>query len=419
MVLVKATIESQVISYYLNSGGYNGLPLSKLAESLEVDTEDVLELVIQMVKTGRLFIPSPYQTNPFIKAFDAPIQEQLLGIDERNPSSICLYPTEASISSSIDTSQYDDKPFTKQMVLAYPKFTPIAFRLDVLDTYQRDPRYDFYLYDFGGRIQTADNPPDQFQERDKVEIRFGVGYGDEGERMVVVYLHHLASLPGKHQRILKEFLTDQTCHVAEEFIKTTILAKFPDAISVYHAIIQEQVEINKLFRLLSRPQLFRKTFEDHRRPREFSFFMKPTLRNYGDFVHLFDKMLSENININALGNDVCREERVEMSSGEIEVRSEGSIALLEEWLLLRYSTLKGVKMSQLIKPIQEVRRLRQKPAHKITLDRYDNRYYVLQEELVGKVYVALHGIRSLLAKDPALSAYKPPTWFGKLMVKSY
>ena len=225
MCLDKRTIESQVVDHYLNSSDYNGLPLSDFAESLAVDTDDVLLLAIQMVKAGRIFIPSPHQTNPFIKAFDAPVEEQLLHIDKRNPRLICLYPTEASVSGLIDTSRYNHKPFTKLMVLAYPKLLPMAFQLDVLDAYQRDPRYDFYFYDFGGRIQIDENSLDDLQELDKVDIRFGLGYSDKGERMVVIYLHHLDSLPGKHQRIMNEFLVHEPFCVAEEFVQTTIFAK--------------------------------------------------------------------------------------------------------------------------------------------------------------------------------------------------
>lgn len=419
MAIDKQIIESQVVAHYLHSSDYNGLPLSDLAECLEVDAYDVLNLAIQMVKDDRIFVPSPYQTNPFIKAFDATVEEQLLCINERDPVFVCLYPTAASVRDSIDTSQYDDKPFTKYMVLAYPKLAPMAFQLDILDTYHRDPRYEFYFYDFGGRIQATEISSDKLQEPDTVNIRFGVGYGDEGERMVVVYLYHLDSLPGREQRIWNEFLLDQTCHVAEEFIQTTIFGKFPEAISIYDAIIQEQVEINKLFRLLNRPPLFRETFEDHQRPRDFSFFMRPTQRNFNDFVHLFDKMLSENIDIAAFGGDVSRKQRLKRSSGEVELRTKGSISLLEEWLSLRYSTSPKSRISAHIKPLKEVRRLRQKPAHSITKDRYDNQFYVRQDQLVWEVYRALHAIRSLLSTDPSLSAYKPPDWDGKWQVKSY
>ena len=418
MSLDKQTIESRVVDYYLNSRDYNGLPVPKLAKSLGVVIEDVLDLAVQMVKAGRIFIPSPYQTNPFIKVFDAPVDEQLLHIDKRDPGLICPYPTEAAISDSIDVSKYDDKPFTRLMVLANPKFLPFKFQLDVLDAYHRDPRYDFYFYDFGGRIQTAETSPGQLHEQDKVELRFGVGYGDKGERMVVVYLYHLASLPEKHQQIFKQFLTDESCHVAEEFVETSIFGRFPKAISIYDAIIQEQAEINKQFEILGRAHLFRKTFEDHRRPREFSFFIKPTQRNYEEFVLTLDNMLSENINLTAFGSDVCRKRRVKHNSGEIEVRFNGSIAMLEEWLSLQCSALPNVDIPDLVEPLKKVRKLRQEPAHSLTTDRYDNHFYVLQDELVGKVYVALHGIRCLLAQDPAHSTYEPPFWDG-FFVKSY
>ena len=112
-------------------------------------------------------------------------------------------------------------------------------------------------------------------EADRIHLPFGVGYDDEDNRVVGVYLRHLASLPGRQQRIWKESLVERECRMSEEYFKTSILAQWPESISVYEAMIGEQVEINNLFQLKGRPALFRETYEDHRRPRGFSFFVSP------------------------------------------------------------------------------------------------------------------------------------------------
>jgi hypothetical protein len=207
--------------------------------------------------------------------------------------------------------------------------------------------------------------------------------------------------------------------MCEEYYKTSILAELPATMSVYQAVIQEQVEINRLFDLMGRPGLFRETYEEHRRPRGFSFFVKPTRRQYDDFVQLLDKMLSGNINLDSFGDDVLRHRRVELADGESERQQKGSIAILEEWLHLRYPNVVSEELAAIIDPLRKVRRLRQKPAHSILRDEYDRGYYELQDILVWDVYRALNALRSVLISDDAASDYQPPSWHGRLTVKSY
>ena len=294
----------------------------------------------------------------------------------------------------------------------------MPFRLDILDLFESDPRYRFRTHDFGGNIGITDESYSQTDEEDRLELRFGVGYDDLDNRVVAVYLYQLARLSGKQQRIWKEYLVNRDCRMSEEFFVASILGKFPSSISVYEAIIAEQVEINRLFKNMKRQPLFRETYQDNR-PRKFSFFMKPTQANYDDFVHLLDKMLSENIDLAAFGADVAREERVEISENSFQVRYRASLAMLEEWVANQYPALPDDELSSIMDPLREVRRLRQRPAHVIVEDKYDNHFYVLQDELVWKVFRALEELRVLLAKHPSISNYQPQFWDGKFTVKSY
>ena len=77
-------IESQLISHYLGSGDYNGLPLSRLSlATLGVEPQSLLEVVVPLVKAGRISLPSPFQTNPHVKMFESSIDEQLCGSETR------------------------------------------------------------------------------------------------------------------------------------------------------------------------------------------------------------------------------------------------------------------------------------------------------------------------------------------------
>ena len=377
--------EKRVVSYYLESRDYNGLPLSRLAEDVGVHSNSLIEIVDRLVRIGRLSIASPRQTNPFVKAFDAPVDEQLEDLEKREPRFVCLYPTSWSVQEAIDPDAYDGRPFTKMLVLARPKLLAFPFSLDVLDIYEDDPRYSFALHSFGGRISALSEYYDRLDESDRIDLPFGVGYDNEEDRVLAVYLYRLAQLPEKHQRIWKEFLIDRECRMCDEFFTATILGQPPETISVYEAIIHEQVEINKLFELMDRPKLFRDTY-DECWPRGFSVFVKPTQEGYDHFVHLLDKMMSENIDIRAFGGDVARHRRVEVGAGEFERQQKGSITMLEEWLSRRYSALSSEERCAVIEPLKKVRGLRQKPAHRIVSDRYDKRFHDLQDELVWEVY---------------------------------
>ena len=420
MKLDTRMIEKRIVSYYLNSRDYNGLSLSTLIRDIGTNSNNIYEIVMELVKTGKISVVSPHQSNPFIKMFDAPIEEQLDGLKERNPGFVCLYPTPTSVQEEIALSAYDDQPFTKMMILTNPKLLAIPFRLDVLDMYERDPRYRFRFYDFGGTISVRSEYNDHLGEDDQIRLRFGVGHDEEGDRVVAVYLYHLAALPGRQQRIWREFLIHRKCRMYEEFFVTTILGEPAETMSTYDAIIQEQVEINRLFGLMGRqPPLFRETYEDQRRPQGFSFFMKPTKKEYDNFIHLLDKMMSENIDIDAFGEDVERHNLKRISDNEFERQPKGSITMLEEWLSLRYSALPPDERTAVINPLREVRNLRQKPAHMIVADNYDKQFYELQDNLVWNVYSALNGLRHILTQDPSVSQYDPPFWDGRPIVKSY
>ena len=412
------TVERQVVAHYLHSGDYNGLLLSNLASNLGVAPRSLVDVIVPLVTAGRVSLPAPSQTNPHVKLFDSSVEEQLLWFDDQQTRPICLYPTAVSVREVVDLNMYDDTPFTKLMVLAYPKGDRFAFLMSVLDSYQHDPRYEFRFSGFSGWIQTRDRSVDQLEERDRLNLNFGLGYDEMDDRVVVAPLYRLDMLPAKQQRIWKEFLAEGPVRVSKDYIRAAIFGQWAEAVSVYDAIALEQVEINKLFALMGRRPLFRHTYEETRPP-QFSFFVKPTQRSYDDFVHLLDKMLSDNLDIRAFHGDVEQHERRSISASEFELRPKASISMLEEWLSLRYPKAPPEEKTAIIKPLREVRRLRQKPAHRVEQDTYDKKFYTLQDDLVSKVYEALRNLRTLLATDASASSYEPPYWVRDFPVKSY
>ncbi len=66
--------------------------------------------------------------------------------------------------------------------------------------------------------------------------------------------------------------------------------------SIFDAFIEELHHINEMCKLMSHPALFKDDFKDNNKPRELCFLIRPTLKQFNEFILLLDKMISENIN---------------------------------------------------------------------------------------------------------------------------
>src|SRR5207249_1962449 len=118
---------------------------------------------------------------------------------------------------------------------------------------------------------------------------FGIGYTDARERAVVVYLRYLADLSPEHQQIWNAHVAQSPCRMNSDYARVTIDGDWAEHYSAYQALLTEQAEINKLAIMIGKPPVFRKTFEEDR-PDGFTPMLRPTKRNYDEFVHLLDKM---------------------------------------------------------------------------------------------------------------------------------
>ncbi len=148
---------------------------------------------------------------------------------------------------------------------------------------------------------------------------------------------------------------------------------------------------------------FKDDFADGRRPREFGYLLRPTLKEYNEFVHLLDKMLSENINREFFGNDVSFESEEERSDGKIVVRPKGTIQLLTDWLKGQFRTNDWSEIEEMFQTLRYLRNLRQKPAHSIKENEFDQQYVREQRELMKRVYRAAKILRVMLALHPSAS----------------
>jgi len=136
------------------------------------------------------------------------------------------------------------------------------------------------------------------------------------------------------------------------------LGEWPENISIEIAFLDELEQINNLCNLIGRPPLFRTTFR-HERPRGFGLILRPTKSNYGEFIHLLDKMVSENINRDFfVGTGIDLYRKIRKQDESIESHAKSSLSLLREWLEKNVTFEQPDVIENLLYPLKVTRSLR-------------------------------------------------------------
>jgi hypothetical protein len=140
--------------------------------------------------------------------------------------------------------------------------------------------------------------------------------------------------------------------------------------------------------------------------------LRPTARSLQDFVHLLDKLISENMDKTFFQDDIPREDTIRRKDGLHVVTPVNTLTLLERWLSKLYRTSDGRDVAQeILEPLRRVRRMRQDPDHRVNDDVYDENLPGQQDALVGAVVGALTRLRLVLNSHPrAKGAYAPAKW---------
>jgi len=416
-------ILDEIVGFYVQSKDFNGIPLDELPHRLRCSWPDLLAPLVQLIKAKKVTLTfSSVFVNPHIKAFpDLSPSQQIQKLKSEGPVGICAYPTASVIQSAVNVAQYEDRPFTKRLVLGEPQLLPLYFDLTVLERYYADPRYQFEFRDYYGSISISDlyYESESLPQRDKVFLKtFGLGYDPQDNRVVCVFLRYLFGLSPEHQQVWNAYLLPTACKMADDYYRNTILGEWAEGMSIYEAFLQEQVCINDMSRLIGRPPLFRETYRDDR-PRQFSLFLRPTRSNYYNFILLLDKLISSNINKDFFRGEIPLDKEIHRRDGKIESQQRGTLTLLNDWLRTKWRVEDDSGFEEIVQPLKKVRTLRQKPVYNISEDEFDPEYYRKQEELMVEVYGALRLIRLLFANHPKVRGYKVPDWLYKGKIKPY
>lgn len=399
---------SLATDFYLNSGDFNGYPAHHIHTEHGLSFKEIREIFIEIVASGKgTIVFGDIHPNPHIRAFvDEPVEKQLKKLKTANIEHSCLYPSVSHLSKIVNRADYQDRPFTLELALGAGQLEFRSFDLSVLEIYRNDPRYHYSNDDIRGQICVTDEffESDQMHEKDQVILEtFGFSYDAQMNRAVAAFLIYLNRLSPEHQQIWNSKRISGEFKLHPDYYRNSILGDWGSGISIFNAFIEELKIINIMCKAMGRPCLFRDDF-DRNRPRNFSFLVRPTQEEFNDFVLTLDKMMSDNINKKFFMNDISDETEEERSDGKIVVRSKGTISMLNEWLNLRFRPKDPAPINDMIAAFKKVRRLRQKPAHAVQADIFDQKFFHQQRDLIISAYSAVRTLRLIFANHPGVKS---------------
>lgn len=403
----------QVVEYYLGSNRFNGSTIKGSWDRAVVRSHiEVGE--IEVVGSGMF-------PNPHIKPFSGVSIERQLAEYDSNADHCCLYPGSQILAKVVKEGDYEGRPYTMRLAYGGGQLDGVFYDLSVLEQYRNDPRYYYWADDINGQICIRDEhyESDEVDERDKVLLEtFGFGFNDSYERCVVSLLWYISALSKAHQQIwaAKE-LPHGDFKMHPDYYRTNIVGDWGERLPICEAFIMELSVINEMANKIKSTNLFKKDYSGAR-PKEFAFLIRPTLSAFNSFVLLLDQMMSDNINKNFFKGEIAEEYDHEREDGKIEVRKKGTISILEEWIDRYFRPSDDAPIVKMKAAFRKVRKLRQKPAHSVQEDVFDQKYIKDQRQLILDAYGAVRTLRQILANHPSVKANPPDIdeqlWNGEI-----
>jgi hypothetical protein len=394
--------------------GFNGVVASALLR-VQTHPEKLRASLSAFIRDGQITaLFSRVSVNMHIKRLpDIPVDEQLRLLIDEPLETFCLYPTASVVEPRVDLSAWQDRPFSKALLLAEPQLSFRAFDMGALERYVADPRYFVHFVDYMGRMSVTDEffADAQHPEEDKVSLQsFGLGFDDQRNPCVIVYLRYLARLSAEHQQYWSSYPASDSVYISEPYFRSSVEGQFWTNRSVRHAIVEEIHLIRALTEAIWGRSLFRALPEGDV-PIGLTTFLRPTAENFNRFVMALDKLLSDSIDVKFFEGKVPLETETPRPDGKIVVQNKGTLTLLEEWLLREIIWDDPDAFRKVvIGPLREVRRLRQKPAHIITKDAFSAKYHQARKRLLRDVFNSLSNLRVTFARHPSACNIQIPDW---------
>ena len=394
----KNAILEQVLAHYLRTGDFNGMGVASLENAAD------FAAIKELISEGSLdLVRGDGHPNPHIKAFPAdPVEVQIEKIDAHGLEG-CLYPTPRLLKER-SAGAGETAPYTRALKEGAPQLSFRTFDLRALEWYRNDPRFDFDVDDIHGRILQKEGT--QVAKRavilDGLEFfEFGFAYDDEMHRAVAAFIRYLHDLPEAQQIEMQKHELVGSYRLHPDFFRTQIIGDFPERMSIYDAFLQEKVEINRICELMGKPKLFRTEYGDLKRPRGFGILIRPTTKEFRDFVLILDQLLSDDLNRDFFRGDLELNRNLTDEDGNRVAQPKGTIQLLEEWIGAKFKPAEPTDMAELFGNFRAVRKVRQRPAHIVEDNEFDQKYLAEQRQLISQAFDAVRTLRMVLEKHPA------------------
>lgn len=416
----KEELLKKIANYYLESSDFNGEPVNEIISSNKTNKK----LIEQLISGGLISINyGDKHPNSHILAFEPEsIEIQLEKFKRIDLTNACLYPTKKYLSKIVNKLKYSDKPFVLMMALGEPQLSFKAFDLSVLETYRNDPRYSFNCDDIQGNLSITSglSENDKIYKRDNVFLQtFGFAYNKTlTKRTVAVYIRYLADLSPEHQQYwFNKMLKGK--YILHPAYYATTMGSWDFNESIFNAFIEELHHINAMSVLMGKPKLFLKEYSRESKPKNFSFLLRPTLKEFNEFTLLLDILMSDNLNKDFFKDDLILENEETINDGRIKVTPKGTISLLEEWLNRVHFPAPNPK-TEMLNVFRQVRKLRQSPAHTIHDDTFNQKFFIQQRKLIIDAYKAIRTLRLIFTNHPKVKGYnKVPDWLYKGEISTF
>ena len=386
---------NEIIDYYLNSKDFNGLELCRMKNyDYDILCNLIDENLIEVLSTNEVI-------NPHIKGFDLSIPKEIQksNISSKDNYSV-LYPTPKALENI--PIKYES-PYTDLMRKGKEQFEIIYFNIEILERYINNPKFIVMDNGYRGNIYPSDEFCDDEDIGDEYIKDYGMAYKDEEilNRAIGVFIADLAGLSPQKQMLWKGFeLSNQNNYkISHGFIDNLLRGQWVEEVWIFHALIDEMKVINNQCELMGIPKLFNKTFGTHytEMPDGYRNIFLPTLKNYYDFVLVLEKMVVHNISYKTFQKSAPYIESIERKDEN--GKDKGSLVMFDEWLNKNIRTPEDLSQI-IIKPLRNIRKIRQKPAHELTSNKYDINLYKEQNDLMHDTYTAIRAIRLFFNNHP-------------------
>lgn len=416
-----------IINYYLTESKYKGLHISKVLK-LFPTLQLAKETLCHMIANEQIAIASFIKHFPFIdkneqinklkqipNEYKDTMEKYDLGnIEVRSCTKedplagIYLYPTEQTLDSYLGTKReyLELPPFSKMLAFGRGQLELLYFRMDVLDRFLEDPRYQIRYGDYFGDIDLIGNDPSAGKGYLK---SFGLASNKQSrENLICAFIIDLAELSSLHQYHFYGFMMKEGIYYPDyDFYKSMILSEFSEKISIFHAFLEEIILINMMAREICNTSFFKQEYplDSTERPNNFHPFQKPTVRSFNNFCCTLDKMFTDNISKEFFVR--LFEKYPDIKVRYVEGKNLGTLGLLKIFILYicRFPSedSKNEALNSVINVWKnKIRKTRSKESHCIVDNSYDISLFSDFGQILQEAYTSIRTIRLLFTNHPSV-----------------